>query len=227
MFTTLKKAYWLLRYRPTQFASTLRQYWLFYRTRLLQAWVFPKGGHVRLGPNVRLQTLSALSAERPHSRISVGQNSVIYEHAQVESYGKGQIEVGANSILGDCRIYSREQIRIGERFITSWNVFIQDFDPHPLEPELRGRQLEEMCAQFRPRYGRTIDSSSTPFDWKFPTSPISIGDDVWLGANVTILKGVTIGNGCIVATGSVVTAGTYPDRSILAGVPAKVVKQLT
>ena len=227
MFTTLKKAYWLLRYRPTQFASTLRQYWLFFRTRRLQNWVFPAGSNVRLAPNVRLQALSALSAERPDAQISVGQDSVIYERAQVEAYGKGQIEIGATSILGDCRIYSREQIRIGKRFITSWNVFIQDFDPHPLEPELRGRQLQEMCASFRPSYNTAPTRSDASFDWSFPTQAISIGDDVWLGANVTILKGAKIGNGCVVATGSVVTAGSYPDRSILAGVPAKVVKQIS
>ena len=52
---------------------------------------------------------------------------------------------------------------------------------------------------------------------------VVIEDDVWTGANVTILKGVTIGRGSFVAAGAVVTK-SCPPYSIIAGVPAKVVK---
>ena len=49
---------------------------------------------------------------------------------------------------------------------------------------------------------------------------MTIEDDVWCGANVTILKGVTIGRGSIVAAGAVVTK-SFPPYSIIGGVPAK------
>lgn len=52
---------------------------------------------------------------------------------------------------------------------------------------------------------------------------ILIKDDVWIGAGATILKGVTVGQGAIVAAGSVVISDV-PEYSIVAGVPAKVVK---
>lgn len=54
-------------------------------------------------------------------------------------------------------------------------------------------------------------------------APVVIGDDVWCGANVTILKGVTIGHGSIVAAGAVVTKSCEP-YSIIGGVPAKLIK---
>ena len=53
--------------------------------------------------------------------------------------------------------------------------------------------------------------------------PVIIEDDVWCGANVTILKGVTIGRGSIIAAGAVVTK-SCPAYSIIAGIPAKVIK---
>lgn len=53
--------------------------------------------------------------------------------------------------------------------------------------------------------------------------PVVIEDDVWVGANVTILKGVTIGRGSVVAAGAVVTKSCEP-YSIIGGVPAKLIK---
>lgn len=52
---------------------------------------------------------------------------------------------------------------------------------------------------------------------------IVIQDDVWIGANASILDGVTIGEGAIVAAGAVVTKDVAP-YSIVGGVPAKLLK---
>lgn len=62
-------------------------------------------------------------------------------------------------------------------------------------------------------------------DEKLPENdmPVTIGDDVWVGANVTILKGVTIGRGSVVAAGAVVTKSFEP-YSIIGGVPARLLK---
>lgn len=54
---------------------------------------------------------------------------------------------------------------------------------------------------------------------------IVIGDNVWIGANAVILPGVKIGNGVVVAAGSVVNCD-IPDNVMVAGVPAKIKKQL-
>lgn len=55
--------------------------------------------------------------------------------------------------------------------------------------------------------------------------PVRIGNDVWIGGNVTILPGVTIGNNVVVAAGAVVTKD-IPDNTLVGGVPAKKIRDL-
>lgn len=57
------------------------------------------------------------------------------------------------------------------------------------------------------------------------TTPVTIEDDIWIGANAVILPGVTIGNHSVVAAGAVVTKNV-PPHSLVAGVPAKIIKQI-
>lgn len=55
--------------------------------------------------------------------------------------------------------------------------------------------------------------------------PVHIGNDVWIGGNVTILPGVTIGNNVVVAAGAVVTKDV-PDNCVVGGVPARKIKDI-
>lgn len=59
--------------------------------------------------------------------------------------------------------------------------------------------------------------------WKEIHSPPVIEDDVWLGANVTVLQGVTIGQGAVIGAGSVVTKDVEP-YTVCVGVPARKLK---
>lgn len=56
-------------------------------------------------------------------------------------------------------------------------------------------------------------------------APIKICNNVWLGANVTVLQGVTIGKWPVVAAGAVVTKDVEP-YSIVGGIPAKLIKKV-
>lgn len=57
------------------------------------------------------------------------------------------------------------------------------------------------------------------------TTPVVIEDDVWIGANAVVLPGVRVGTHSVVAAGAVVTKDV-PSHSIVAGVPAKVIKKI-
>lgn len=56
-----------------------------------------------------------------------------------------------------------------------------------------------------------------------PKLPVTIGDDVWIGANVIILPGIQVGKGAILAAGAVVTKDV-PDYTVVGGNPARVLK---
>ena len=57
------------------------------------------------------------------------------------------------------------------------------------------------------------------------TSAVNIGNDIWIGTNAVILPGVSIGNHSVVAAGAVVTKDV-PAHTLVAGVPAKVIKEI-
>lgn len=73
-----------------------------------------------------------------------------------------------------------------------------------------------------------FDDADKPVPWQGFTSkgPVTIGDNVWLGANVVVTSGVTIGRRSVIGANSVVTAD-IPEFSIAAGAPAQVRKQVT
>jgi len=216
--------FWLTRKRPGQIFSAGRCYILFYIAHLQRMLFKPAG--LELEENVRLQRNSSINIENPYAKIKIGKNSVLYEDAKLEAYGHGEINIGRDSVIGNARIVSKYKITIGSGFLSSWNVFLQDYDSHPISANERRLQVKSMVDRFRPSFSSEEREPTVPFTWNFPGEEIVIGDNVWVGANCTILKGAKIGNGCIVAAGSVVIRGEYPERSLLAGNPARVVKEL-
>jgi acetyltransferase-like isoleucine patch superfamily enzyme len=70
-----------------------------------------------------------------------------------------------------------------------------------------------------------IDPSGARIAGKGKSEEIRIGNGAWIGARSTILPGVTIGEMAIVGAGSLVLSDV-PSRSIVAGVPAKIIKKV-
>lgn len=219
----------VLKTRPYSIPSLIRMRFLFWMVFIFRKFNIVQYPNVIFSKNVRLQTLLGIKAECPNAYIYLGDDCIIYEYAQLQAYGTGEIHIGPECILGDVMIYSRKKITFGKRVLVSWNVMLQDYNPHPVRQEERRLQVEEMVRKFSPRFDSVKNKYVQATDFKmndFASEEIYIGDDVWLGANSIVLKGAYIEEGCIVSAGSVVYKGRYPARSLILGNPAKVVKNL-
>lgn len=108
---------------------------------------------------------------------------------------------GPSAFSNNISIVARTSIQIGKRFLCGDGVRIMDSDFHEVNPEKR------------------IEGGSGL------SGPIVIGENVWLGSGVIVLKGVTIGDHSIIAPGSVVTR-SIPERVVAGGVPARVIKSI-
>ncbi len=132
--------------------------------------------------------------------ITIGRSFGIGEYSMVQTYG-GEIKIGNSvSVQAGCMLYGHGGLTIGHRVsIATQTVIVpsnHNFDSMDIPIRLQG------------------DSGKG----------ITIGNDVWIGAGCKILDGVTIGSNSVIGAGSVVTR-SIPERSIVAGVPARVIKK--
>ncbi len=112
----------------------------------------------------------------------------------------GRLVVGDRTVFGHhCTVASDAEVVIGARCLFGEFTSIRDHD-------------------------HAFDGASTAIlDQGRATSPVAIGDDVWVGAKATITRGVTIGPGSVVGAHAVVTHD-LPAGCVAAGVPARVLR---
>lgn len=132
-------------------------------------------------------------------------------------------------IQGPIAFHYGKHTKIGKRFFGNFNLTIQDdaevtigdncnFGPNvtivtPIHPMLPDERREMMNA----------DGEKKRFCY---AKPVHIVNDCWFGASVTVCPGVTIGDNCVIGAGSVVTRD-IPSNSFAAGVPCKVIREIT
>lgn len=163
-----------------------------------------------VGEGCRVQTV-------PESRIPVVDNCDLHLGARVRldgrstfqgarncPGGRARIEIGDDTYLGP-RLSLRAGlgIKIGKRVLFAANVVVSGDPGHPIDP-VRRRTEAAPVEDLR---------------------QITIGDDAWIAEGVTILGGVTIGEGAVIGARAVVTKDV-PPRTVVAGNPARVIKQL-
>ena len=157
------------------------------------------GGHLLLGgwkggPQSQEPTRIFLG---PDSVLRTEGNVVIGSGTRIVVGPKATVTLGAESILSsNCRVECRSSITLKTGAGISWDSLIMDTDHHALVVD----------GEARPRH-----------------SPVEVGEWVWSGVGVKIMKGVTIGDRAVIAAGAVVVSDV-PAHTLVGGVPARVLK---
>ena len=120
------------------------------------------------------------------------------------------IVIGNHVGMSSPCIWIHDRLTIGNHVNIGGNCIIMDTDVHQMDyVARRGEKVEN------------ADDANT----KIQSAPVTIEDDVWIGANCIVLKGVTIGARSIIGAGSVVTKD-IPADCIAAGNPCRVIRSL-
>ena len=146
---------------------------------------------------------------RGQNKIFLGENNYIGNDCRFECYDKyfeqnldGTIMMGNDGvIMNNVTILSASKVIIGDCFLIASNVLITDEN-----------------------HGMDLSTNKPYFKQELITKPVKIGNNVWIGEKSVILPGVCIGDNSIVGASSVVTKNV-PSNSIVAGNPAKIIKQ--
>lgn len=171
----------------------------YFSTLYVKARYFPfisMRGRARVKHGVRIKPFYKLqNKQKTMLRVELEQDNSIGSCTLFQ--GSGHIRIGPRSFCGEgCIFGCNLSITIGRDVLIAQMVTLRDTD-------------------------HIFDAIDIPMiDQGISSEPIVIGDDVWLGHGVVVLKGVTIGNGAVVAAGAVVTKD-IPPYAIYGGVPAR------
>jgi acetyltransferase-like isoleucine patch superfamily enzyme len=130
-----------------------------------------------------------------NSEINVNGGFSVYYGGDIICFKNSKLTLGSGFFNSNVKLRCTNSITIGNNVAISHDVTIMDSDAHNIDYE--GYQM---------------------------TKPVIIGDNVWIGSRAMILKGVKVGDGAIIAAGAIVTKDV-PANSIVAGSPAKVIKE--
>lgn len=152
-----------------------------------------------IGRNVAIEPFCSVGTSGA-GILTIGSCSTVKQRSEIIASG-GTLSIGDGAFVGTGTfIVARQSITIGDHALIAEYVTIRDQDH---------------------RYGGDVPTAKNGFE----TSPIVIGDNVWIGAKATITRGVTIGDNAVIAAGAVVI-DDIPPNAIVGGVPAKILKMI-
>lgn len=162
-------------------------------------------------------------ARAADGRIELADGVALQSRVRLQPWG-GAIRVGAGTQLRDgCELKSKGELRVGERVVCARDVTLHCHTAITLGDCVAiAERATVMDSDHAP------DGSDTPcLEQPLLAEPVVLERNVFCGTNAVVLRGSRIGCNSVVAAGAVVTGGEHPPGWLIAGVPARDIKQLT
>lgn len=181
----------------------------FYSLKYKGKFEFYKNTKIAISKKAQIKIAGILrlgAKENPKSRIET----------RFSIEGSGRVDVNGDFLIGagsDVRVYNNAKLVLNSGYC---NGFVQIICTDKVE-------IGEDVAIARDVIIRDTDSHEIIAENHKVTAPVIIGNHVWIGTRAIIMKGVTVGDGAVIAAGAVVTKDV-PPKTIVAGVPAKVIR---
>jgi len=168
-----------------------------------------------VGSNVLFPKNFGIENHGNKSSIQIGSNNEFNADFHIRCYEHGTVKIGNyNWTSLRIQIVCANRVEIGNYCIFGRDVYISDTNEHPVDP------IERLKATVTYWEKKTVDRYQL-----VENSPVTIGNNVWIGERAIVLKGVTIGDNAVIAAGSVVTKDV-PENTVVGGNPARVLKKL-
>jgi acetyltransferase-like isoleucine patch superfamily enzyme len=158
-----------------------------------------------------------------NKNISMGSGNSIGSYTVLYSYNEGKIILGNKCLIEDHTVIEAQKgsVRFGDNCSLNQFSVIRAWENVTIGNGVRiGPSVQIMAMKHN-----FDDPDRYIFQQGLSGTGITIGNNVWIGGNASVLDGVTIGNNCIIGAGSVVTKN-IPDNSIAVGNPCRVIKEL-
>lgn len=154
-------------------------------------------------------------------KVNIGDHCLLGVSIYLETPA-AKVIIGNRVYMGNSSIIAKTSIILGDDIMVAWGVTFYDHDSHSLDYRNRDLDIKQTYFDYINEKGNYLKNKN----WDVVNSaPIKIENHAWIGAEAMILKGVTVGEGAIIGARSVVTKDV-PPYCVVAGNPAKVVKQL-
>ena len=163
------------------------------------------------------------------SNIRFGNNVNVSDNVKFSGLGKGNLKIGDNVSIGSFSqlIISTSFNNIGAYIIVGNNVGMGEFAyiGGGGGSTIGDNTIIGQYFSMHPENHNFSNSDLLIREQGVTRKGIQVGVNCWIGSKVSILDGVNVGDNCVIAAGSVVTK-SFPENSLIGGVPAKLLKSI-
>lgn len=165
--------------------------------------IYGIGNSIIIAPGITRLYNCDITIKGSNCKVTIGSDSNLHNTSLYIEDDGGSIHIGKHVTISgktNIAVIEGKSVTVGDDCLFSAEISFRVGDSHSILDTSTGKRIN-------------------------PSKDITIGNHVWIGHSVKVLKGATVGDNSVIATGAIVTDKDFPPSSIIGGSPAKVLKE--